>query len=151
MNIDFSSRPGFSAYVLLLMFAGAVMVVLGTPVLARRASRGRRIVSAIIGIGFFGYGFYLAFLFKGGHYVIFFQAFIVPVLFIVAALRPNLGRRPPATPAGSDPFAPGSFALPVNAAPIPAAPAMPPWPTPTDAPAFGTPPQEWAAPPADSQ
>jgi hypothetical protein len=152
MNIDFSARPGFSAYVLLLMFAGVVMFVLGTPILSGRASRGRRIVSAAFGIGFFGYGFYLAFLFNGGHYVIFFQAFIVPILLVVAALRPGMNRRRLATP-NQPGFAAGSFAPPASAPPTPPPPEMPPWPTPypSAAPATGTSVQEWAAPPPDGQ
>jgi hypothetical protein len=119
MNLDFSARPGFSAYVLLLMFAGIVMLVLGSPVVARRATRLRRIINLVFGVGFFCYGFYLAFLFRGGSYVIFFQAFIVPIVLIVNMLRTSGARRQ--TNPTHGPWASGAGSANGYSSPFPAA------------------------------
>jgi hypothetical protein len=86
VNIDFSAAPGFSAYVLLLMFAGIVMVVLASPAV-KGSTTGARALNAMCGVGFFGYGFYLAFLFQGGGYLVFFQAFILPIVLIFRTIR----------------------------------------------------------------
>jgi hypothetical protein len=86
MNIDFSAHPGFSAYVLLLMFSGLVMLVMASPTV-KRSTTALRAINALFGLGFLGYGIYLAFIFDGGHYMIFFQAFILPVLLIVRTVR----------------------------------------------------------------
>jgi hypothetical protein len=57
------------------------------------------VIRAIFGVGFFAYGFYLAFLFGGGTYIVFFQAFIVPVLLIVDTFRARArGRQLPQRP-----------------------------------------------------
>jgi hypothetical protein len=103
MNIDFNAHPGFSAYVLLLMFSGLVMLVMASPTVKRSTTR-LRIVNALFGIGFLGYGIFLAFIFSGGTYVIFFQAFILPVLLIVRTVRTaaqaNRVGQPALAPAG---------------------------------------------------
>ncbi len=64
------------------MLAGIALVVLGAP-LARRSTPLRRIVNILVGVGYFGYGFYLAFIFSGGHYIIFIYAFILAIILIV--------------------------------------------------------------------
>jgi hypothetical protein len=111
MNIDFSTNPGFSAYVLLLMASGIAMVVLASPAV-RRSTLFLRVLNTVIGLGFFGYGFYLTFLFDGGSYVMFFQAFILPVVLIFRTVQAaRLSRRQAA-----------------RAAVAPAAPAAPPVP-----------------------
>jgi hypothetical protein len=89
-NLDFAHNAGFSWYCLLLMFSGIAMLV--TSVLRNQTTQ-RRVIRAIFGIGFFAYGFYLSFLFGGGHYFLFFQAFIVPVLLILDTLRRRRGVR----------------------------------------------------------
>jgi hypothetical protein len=91
-NLDFAHNAGFSWYCLLLMFSGIAMLVVSV---VRNQSTQRRVVRAIFGLGFFGYGFYLTFLFGGGHYFLFFQAFIVPVLLIADTLRSRGVRRQP--------------------------------------------------------
>ena len=73
MNIDFGAAPGFSAYVLLLMFSGVAMIVMASPTV-KHSTNGLRALNALFGVGFLGYGFYLAFLFNGGGYFIFFKA-----------------------------------------------------------------------------
>ena len=69
MNIDFANHPAFSAYVLLLMFSGLVMVFVASPAV-RQSKLWLRILNVVVGLGFFCYGFYLAFLFQGGSYLI---------------------------------------------------------------------------------
>src|SRR4051812_19836085 len=96
MNIDFSHHAGFSAYVLLLMFSGVVMVFMASPVV-RSESALLRLLNVTFGLGFIGYGCYLAFVFQGGTYIIFFKAFILPVLMIIRTAR--TASRP--TPAGA--------------------------------------------------
>ena len=86
MNIDFSNQPGFSAYVLLLMASGLAMVVMASPAV-RHSTMVLRVLNTLIGLGFFGYGFYLAFLFDGGSYIMFFRAFILPVVLIFRTLQ----------------------------------------------------------------
>lgn len=91
MNIDFANDPGFSAYVLLLMFSGIVMVVLATPKV--HSSTFLRILNVVLGLGFFGYGFYLAFLFNGGTYFMFFKAFIVPAVLVFRTIQTAIASR----------------------------------------------------------
>ena len=89
-NLSFAHNAGFSWYCILLMLSGIAMLV--TAVLRNQAVQ-RRVIRAIFGIGFFCYGFYLTFVFAGGHYVLFFQAFIVPVLLILDTIRSQASRR----------------------------------------------------------
>jgi hypothetical protein len=89
-NLSFAHNAGFSWYCILLMLSGIAMLV--TAVLRNQAMQ-RRVIRAIFGIGFFCYGFYLTFIFSGGHYVLFFQAFIVPVLLILDTIRGRASRR----------------------------------------------------------
>jgi hypothetical protein len=89
-NLNFAHNTGFSWYCLLLMFSGIAMLVIAV---LRNQTAQRRIIRAIFGIGFFCYGFYLTFVFSGGHYVLFFQAFIVPILLIVDTVRSRTARR----------------------------------------------------------
>jgi len=96
-NLNFAHNAGFSWYCILLMFSGIAMLV--TAVL-RNQTVQRRVLRAIFGVGFFIYGFYLTFMFSGGHYVLFFQAFIVPVLLIVDTIRSQTARRRLRQPAG---------------------------------------------------
>lgn len=89
-NLSFAHNAGFSWYCILLMLSGIAMLM--TAVLRNQAVQ-RRVIRAIFGIGFFCYGFYLTFVFAGGHYVLFFQAFIVPVLLILDTIRSQASRR----------------------------------------------------------
>jgi len=94
VNIDFSLDPGFSIYVVLLMFSGLAMVLMASP-MVKHSTAGVRALNALFGLGFLGYGFYLAFLFQGGGYLIFFKAFILPVLLIVRTIRSARAPRAP--------------------------------------------------------
>jgi hypothetical protein len=93
-NLDFTDQAGFSWYCLLLLFSGVALLAL---FLLPGLTRGGRVLNLLFGIGFLGYAIYLIFLFHGGTYVIFFKAFIVPVVLVINSLRgmrsANLRRR----------------------------------------------------------
>lgn len=111
MNLDFTGHPGFSWYVVLLLFTGVAMVVLSA-INVRGQSTGWRIFNVVVGVGFFGYGVYLLlFLQPGQTYLIFFKAFILPVVLIFRWVRGAVSAppKPAAVPnqsaAGSHPQA----------------------------------------------
>jgi ABC-type iron transport system FetAB permease component len=89
-NLNFAHNAGFSWYCLLLMLSGILMVVLGV---VRNQRLARRVVRVVLGVAYFGYGFYLTFVFTGGHYWLFFQAFLLPVLVLADTLRGGPARR----------------------------------------------------------
>ncbi|MFJ9694678.1 hypothetical protein [Kitasatospora sp. NPDC101183] len=148
MNLDFSAEPLFSWYVVFLALSG--IITLGLGVGGPGVKVGLRILNILVGIGFLGYAFYLAFVFEGGTYTIFFKAFIAPVLLIVATVKaivergnkkaeqpaapmagynpnvpynPNAPQQAPFNPNAAAPQAPGAPAQPQ--AWQPAAPAAP--------------------------
>lgn len=90
MNLDFSVDPLFSWYVVLLLVSGIAMFVMAFVNTARQ-KLGWRIFGAVAGLGFFGYAVYLGFIFQGGSYIIFFKAFIVPVVVIANFVRSVAG------------------------------------------------------------
>jgi len=149
LNIDFAHNAAFSTYVLLLIATGIVMVAIGGPIV-RKQTRLQRSLNIAFGIGFLAYGFYLAFLFKGGTYFIFFKAFLLPVLLIARTIR---GARAVKTPAGQ----PMHYSYPPTALPAgypqpgfpqpgyPQAGMTPAGQQPADANAY------WAPPPAGAQ
>jgi len=125
-NLDFANHAGFSWYCLFLMFSGIALLVLA--VLKKQLPQ-RRIVQAIFGLGFFGYGFYLTFIWGGGSYFVFFYAFVVPVMLIVNAFRGNATRRVPAQPPvglGSANMPPVNLQPMVDPGPPMADPGVPP-------------------------
>ncbi|GAA1965590.1 hypothetical protein [Kitasatospora viridis] len=91
MNLDFSNQPMFSWYVVLLLLSGIAMVGFG--LVGSGLSKGMRAVNLVFGVGFVGYGIYLAFIFQGGTYFIFFKAFILPVALIVRSIAAMNGKR----------------------------------------------------------
>jgi hypothetical protein len=93
VNLDFGLEPLFSWYVVLLCLSGVVMVVLAA-IKAGGQSVGSRALSAVAGIGFLGYGIYLGFIFEGGSYLMFFQAFILPALLVVNFVRSLFANHP---------------------------------------------------------
>jgi hypothetical protein len=119
--IELSGDAMFAAYAVLLMLSGVLMIILGAAIGSQ--SKRTRVLSIIFGAGFFGYGFYLLFLFQGGSYFVFYYAFIVPILFVVQAIQarratkaqmaaqPPLTVYPPAVgfpaPQGQPPAQPG--------------------------------------------
>ncbi len=97
MNLDFSVDPLFSWYVVLLLISGVAMLGIGITNFAG-LSIGWRIFNVLAGIGFAGYSIYLGFIFEGGEYVIFFKAFILPVVMIVQFVRSLMARGNAARP-----------------------------------------------------
>ena len=72
-------------YVLLLILSGIAMLVIAG--VNSGQNKTRRIWSAVLGAAFTGYGIYLLLFFQGGHFVVFFYAFILPILMIVRFFR----------------------------------------------------------------
>jgi hypothetical protein len=75
----------FHVYVLFLIVSGAAMLVLAG--IRTGQSPGRRVWSGILGAAFAAYGLYLLLFFNGGHYLIFYYVFILPVLMIIGFFR----------------------------------------------------------------
>jgi hypothetical protein len=75
----------FNIYVLFLILSGAAMLVMAFVRVGRRMSR--RIWSGILGALYLIYGLYLLLFFQGGHYILFYYAFIVPILLIAQFFR----------------------------------------------------------------
>jgi predicted lipid-binding transport protein (Tim44 family) len=122
VNIDFSADPTFSTYVVLLMVSGIAMIVMASPTV-KHSTMGVRALNALFGVGFLGYGFYLAFLFQGGGYFMFLKAFILPVLMIFRTIRSARASRAQEVRAGSPAPAPGQPAPALPAASQSAQPA----------------------------
>ena len=75
----------FYIYVLFLVLSGIAMLVMASVKTGQTASR--RVWNAVFGAGFTLYGLYLLLFFNSGHYLIFFCAFILPILMIVRFFR----------------------------------------------------------------
>ncbi|MFJ9457148.1 hypothetical protein ACIRST_18925 [Kitasatospora sp. NPDC101447] len=84
-NLDFSAEPLFSWYVVLLALSGVLMLLLGA--FAGGLKVGLRILNVVVALGFLGYAYYLAFVFEGGTYYIFFKVFILPVALIAGSVK----------------------------------------------------------------
>ena len=84
----------FNWYVALLAISGIIMIALAA--VKNGQSSASRSLNGILGAVYLGYAVYLAFLFDGGSYLIFFQAFIVPVMMVVNFFR-NRTPRPKLT------------------------------------------------------
>ncbi|MFD0272579.1 hypothetical protein ACFVHB_01560 [Kitasatospora sp. NPDC127111] len=141
MNLDFSVDPLFSWYVVLLAISGIAMILLGAINLGGGLSAGWRAINVLVGIGFASYAYYLAFVFEGSSYRIFFQAFILPVVLIANAVKALVARTNAPAPQpvpGAAPYDPNApFAQPnpyaqanpyAQSTPVPpqGAPAAPP-------------------------
>jgi uncharacterized paraquat-inducible protein A len=82
----------FTVYVIALAISAVLLLLLavtgfGTP------SIGMRVFNAVVGLGFLGYIGWLLFA-DYGNYVVFFYAFILPVLVIISAVRSAFSRQP---------------------------------------------------------
>jgi len=75
----------FYAYVFFLIASGALMLVMG--ILRAPYARRSRTLNLIMGAGFTVYGLYLLLFFQGGHYILFFYAFVLPILMTVRFFR----------------------------------------------------------------
>ncbi len=74
----------FQVYVPFLILSGILLVILAV---FKGQSTGRRVLNAVIGAAFLGYGLYLLLFFRGGVYHIFFYVFILPILLLVQFFR----------------------------------------------------------------
>ncbi|MDY0814984.1 hypothetical protein [Kitasatospora purpeofusca] len=98
MNLDFDVDPLFSWYVVLLAISGIALLVIGAVNLGGLKA-GWRFLNVLVGLGFAGYAYYLAFVFDGASYVLFFKAFILPVVLIANAVKALVTRsQTPAAP-----------------------------------------------------
>lgn len=88
-NFDFSNHALFSWYVILLILSGIAMI--GLAGLAARPFS--KVLNLLFGFGFVVYGVYLGFIWHGGTYVIFFKAFLLPVLLLISTLRTGIAKR----------------------------------------------------------
>lgn len=68
-----------------LAISGIILLALAAIGLGQQ--RGTRIVTALLGAAFTGYGGYLLLFFKGGEVRVFYLAFLLPVLLIINAVR----------------------------------------------------------------
>ncbi|WP_441245426.1 hypothetical protein [Kitasatospora sp. McL0602] len=98
VNLDFSAEPLFSWYVVLLFVSGVAMLAIGISN-SRALSVGWRIFNMVAGVGFVGYAVYLGFIFEGGSYIIFFKAFILPVVMVINFFRAQAARKSAPAPA----------------------------------------------------
>jgi hypothetical protein len=81
----------FHFYVAFLILSGVAMLVIAGVKSGQRKTR--RIWNAIFGAVFTIYGLYLLLFFRGGHYFLFFYAFILPILMIVQFMRDRSAAR----------------------------------------------------------
>jgi hypothetical protein len=75
----------FHIYVPFLILSGIAMLVMASVKTGQTMTR--RTWNAVFGAGFTVYGLYLLLLFHGGHYLIFYYAFILPILMVVRFSR----------------------------------------------------------------
>ncbi|BBH16867.1 hypothetical protein Back2_11540 [Nocardioides baekrokdamisoli] len=111
-NLDFTDNSTFSWYVVLLIGTGIAMCVLA----GLAAKPSAKLLNLVFGIGFVGYGVYLGWMFHGGTYLIFFKAFILPVVLIFSTVRGGLRTRREAKGAQ---YVPAPSPTPVEGAPTP--------------------------------
>jgi uncharacterized membrane protein len=89
-NLNFADHAGFAWYCVLLMISGLTMVALGP--LGRRSRFGIA-RNLVVGMAFLGYGLYLTFVFRGGHYVVFYWVLILPLVLITQTIRSHNGAK----------------------------------------------------------
>ncbi len=116
----------FLAYVVFLAVSGVAMITIA--IIRGGQSNAARAFNGLLGIAFLGYALYLALIFRGGHYFLFFYAFVLPILLIVRFFR-TLGDRPrtPQPGAGQEyggepPYGQPSYGQPPQAQPPQAQP-----------------------------
>lgn len=90
-GIDVNNHGVFYTYAVFLVLSGIAMLVIAGIRSSQR--RARRAWSGILGAGFTIYGLYLLLFFQGGHYILFFYAFILPILVIVQFFRDRSAAR----------------------------------------------------------
>lgn len=75
----------FDVYVLFLILSGVAMLVMAF--VRTDYAKRRQVLNFILGAGFTIYGLYLLLAFNGGHYVMFYYVFVLPILMIVRFFR----------------------------------------------------------------
>ena len=75
----------FDIYVLFLILSGAAMLVMASVKSGQTTTR--RVWNAVLGAAFTGYGLCLLLFFQGGHYLLFYYVFILPILMAVRFFR----------------------------------------------------------------
>lgn len=152
-----SSDTLFNVYWIALIASGIIMLAIAGTGFGG-VTAGERAINGLFGLAFLGYGLYLGFLFDGDSYLIFFKAFIVPVLLVANAIRNAVTHRearqapppmqgypanqPPAYPQGPTYPQPPAYPQP----PYPPVGAQPPAPHPSQA--YLTPPTNAVQPQA---
>jgi hypothetical protein len=96
----------FYAYAFFLIVSGIAMLVLAC--IRGGQTRVRRLWNGIFGAAFTIYGLYLLLFYQGGHYILFFYAFILPILMITQFVRNRSAIRA-RQQAGVFPGSPASF------------------------------------------
>lgn len=74
-----------TAYSALLLVSGVMMIALGVAVPTQTTRLGW--LNIIVGVAFFGYGFYLLFLFQVGRDVVSYYVFVLPVILIFRTIQ----------------------------------------------------------------
>jgi hypothetical protein len=75
----------FIVYVAALCISGILLLVMAGVGFGQ--SIGMRVLDAVIGLAFLGYGGYLTLVFDGGEYTMFYYAFVVPIALVVKIFR----------------------------------------------------------------
>jgi hypothetical protein len=143
----------FYIYVLFLIVSGIGMLVMSA-IGSRRSGRAR-IYNGIFGAAFTIYGLYLLVIFHGGHYLMFYYAFALPIIMAVQFFRdraaakaaPQAAAYPagygqPPTPGYGQQPAPAGYAQPQGYGQPPAGYGQPP------AAGYGQQPPAYGQPPA---
>jgi len=82
----------FLIYLLFLIGSGIAMLAIAG--VRRGQGKARRLWTGVLGAGFLIYGLYLLLFFRGGHFLVFYYVFILPILVIVRFFRDRfLGRK----------------------------------------------------------
>jgi hypothetical protein len=85
------SDSTFFAYIALLLISGILLAVLAFAGFGQ--AKSARIYDGIFAAGFIGYALYLLLVFDGGTFIIFYYAFIVPIVAVVRAVKARTARR----------------------------------------------------------
>src|ERR1700744_411110 len=85
VGLDNEVARMFDVYVLFLIISGILMLVMAF--VRTSYAKRRQVLNFILGAGFTIYGLYLLLVFNGGHYVMFYYAFVLPILMIVGFFR----------------------------------------------------------------
>lgn len=92
MAVQEVSDSMFQTYVIALGVSGILLLL--TALIGFGATAGSRIISALVGLAFLGYGIYLEFfLADGATFSMYFYAFIVPILVIINVFRSRKAKK----------------------------------------------------------